>query len=29
MIKRLLKRGESSNRSDDNLEVIYKRFQTY
>lgn len=27
--KRLLKRGETSGRSDDNLESIRKRFQTY
>ena len=29
MLKRLLKRGESSGRADDNLESIKKRFQTF
>ena len=29
LIKRLLKRGEESGRSDDNLETITKRLQTY
>ena len=29
MEKRLLKRGETSGRADDNLESIKKRFQTY
>ena len=29
MIKRLLKRGEESHRSDDNMEVIKKRLNTY
>ncbi|GMM27845.1 bifunctional uridylate/adenylate kinase [Martiniozyma asiatica (nom. inval.)] len=29
MLKRLLKRGESSGRSDDNLESIKKRFRTF
>lgn len=29
MEKRLLKRGETSGRSDDNLETIMKRFETF
>lgn len=29
MLQRLLKRGETSGRSDDNLESIKKRFVTY
>ena len=29
MLARLLKRGETSGRSDDNLESIKKRFVTY
>jgi UMP-CMP kinase len=29
MLNRLLKRGETSGRSDDNIEVIKKRFATY
>lgn len=29
MEKRLLKRGESSGRNDDNIETIRKRFMTY
>jgi UMP-CMP kinase len=29
MLKRLLKRGESSGRVDDNIESIKKRFQTF
>jgi UMP-CMP kinase len=29
MLERLLKRGETSGRSDDNIESIKKRFRTY
>lgn len=29
MIERLLKRGETSGRSDDNMEVILKRLETH
>lgn len=29
MCQRLLKRGETSGRDDDNLEIIKKRFQIY
>jgi adenylate kinase family enzyme len=29
MEKRLLKRGETSGRSDDNLDTIIKRFETF
>jgi len=29
MLQRLLKRGETSGRSDDNIESIKKRFKTY
>jgi len=29
MLKRLLKRGETSGRDDDNIETIKKRFATY
>lgn len=29
MLKRLLKRGETSGRSDDNIESIRKRFKTF
>jgi UMP-CMP kinase len=29
MLKRLLKRGETSGREDDNMETIKKRFKTF
>jgi len=29
MTKRILKRAESSNRDDDNLEVLKKRFEVF